>query len=428
MPELSGSNYSETDASNNAAAPNGMPEGMAPSGVNDSWRAATGALQRFWNRVNGRYASTGSTPNYVLTPTVALAAYVTGERYSFRANFTCGATPTLNISGLGAKNIKKFVNGTTKANLAANDIMSGQAVTVEYDGTDMLMVTPTAGLVDASSANTFTASQTIQSTDAGAAIGPTLILDRDSASPADGDVIGGILFRGEDESGGDDDYATIQGEIVDATGGTEDGRIGFLTKIAGTEAARAYVGAGIYTASVTGGDQGAGTVNAAGIYEAGVQLKPIILGTPQNSTSGSNIDFTSIPSWAKRIVVSLSDVSTNGTNLLLLQLGDSGGIETTGYTGSVSQGASVGGHSGGFVLDLSHLAAMTLTGAVTLTLLNSATNLWIMTSMLSRTDSNAAIFVTTGVKATSAALDRVRITTVGGTDAFDGGSINILYD
>lgn len=135
---------------------------MAPSGVNDAWRAGMGAIMRWWNRANGRYASTGTTPNYVLTPTVALAAYVTGERYSFRANFTCGATPTLNISALGAKNIKKFVNGTTKANLAANDIMSGQAVTVEYDGTDMLMVTPTAGLIDSSTTATTSASGIIE--------------------------------------------------------------------------------------------------------------------------------------------------------------------------------------------------------------------------------------------------------------------------
>lgn len=375
MPELSGSTYSETDASNSSAAPNGFPEGMPPSGVNDSARGLIGAVQRWWNRANGRYASTGTTPNYVLTPTVALAAYVTGERYSFRANFTCGATPTLNISALGAKNIKKFVNGTTKANLAANDIMSGQAVTVEYDGTDMLMVTPTAGLIDTSTTATTSASGIIE-----------------------------LATQAEVDTGTDAVRAVTPSTLTGWTPGV---------------------------ASVTfdpSADEALIRDASASNVLKRANINTLILGTPVASTSGSNIDFTSIPSWAKRIVINFTDVSTNGTNLLTVQLGDSGGIETTGYTGCISQGATSGAHSGAFALDLSHTAAFTLTGTVTLTLLNSSTNLWIMTAMLSRTDANAAVFVATGQKATSAALDRVRITTVGGTDAFDGGSINILYD
>lgn len=141
MPELSSSTYSETDGSNNSTSPNGWPEGMDPSGVNDSDRAGMGALKRFWDRIQGKFASTGSANAYVLTPDVALAAYVTGERYSFRANFTCTGTSTLNISALGAKTIKKFAGSTAEA-LASGDIQNGQSVTVEYDGTDLLMVTP----------------------------------------------------------------------------------------------------------------------------------------------------------------------------------------------------------------------------------------------------------------------------------------------
>jgi hypothetical protein len=118
---------------------------MAPSGVNDSWRAGMGALKRFWDRINGAYASTGSSNAYVLTPTVALDSYATGERYSFRANFANTGAATLNISSLGAKTIKKMT-AAGKADLAAGDIQNGQSVTAEYDGTDLLMVTPTAAL------------------------------------------------------------------------------------------------------------------------------------------------------------------------------------------------------------------------------------------------------------------------------------------
>jgi hypothetical protein len=149
LAELSGSNYSETNSSNNATAPDGWPEGMKPSDVNNADRSFAGAVKRFWNRINGAYASTGSSNAYVLTPDVDLAAYVTGERYSFRSNFANTGSATLNISSLGAKTIKKFANGATSAAaLTGGEIQSGQSVTVEYDGTDLILVTPSGQAID----------------------------------------------------------------------------------------------------------------------------------------------------------------------------------------------------------------------------------------------------------------------------------------
>lgn len=146
MPEISSSSFSETDANNNAPAPNGFPENMPFSGVNDSARALMAATKRMWGRLNGRYASGGSANAYSLTPDGALAAYTLGERYSFRANFSNTGAATLNISGLGAKAIKKMT-ASGKADLASGDIQSGQPVTAEYDGTDMVMVTLPANSV-----------------------------------------------------------------------------------------------------------------------------------------------------------------------------------------------------------------------------------------------------------------------------------------
>jgi microcystin-dependent protein len=143
MPEISSSSFSETDSLNNAPAPSGFPEGMNMSGLNDSGRAVMGALKRFWGRSQGRYASTGAANAYVLTPDAALSSYVIGERYSFRASFVNTGAATLNISGLGAKAIKKMTVAG-KANLAVGDIQSGQPVTAEYDGVDMVMTTPAA--------------------------------------------------------------------------------------------------------------------------------------------------------------------------------------------------------------------------------------------------------------------------------------------
>lgn len=146
MPEISSSSYSETDALNSAPSPSGFPEGMSMSGLNDSGRAVMGAIKRFWGRSQGRYASTGAADAYVLTPDSPLAAYVVGERYSFRASFANAGPATLNISALGAKAIRKMT-GTGKVNLAAGDIQNGQPITTEYDGTDMVMTTPIANVV-----------------------------------------------------------------------------------------------------------------------------------------------------------------------------------------------------------------------------------------------------------------------------------------
>jgi hypothetical protein len=97
--EIGSSNYSETAASNNATPPNGWPEGMNPSDVNNSARGT----KRFWNRANStRTTDAGGTSTaYTLTYDVAESAYYNGEEFAFYVDKTCGATPTLNINGLG---------------------------------------------------------------------------------------------------------------------------------------------------------------------------------------------------------------------------------------------------------------------------------------------------------------------------------------
>jgi hypothetical protein len=75
---------------------------------------------------------------------------------------------------------------------------------------------------------------TLTSTDADATAGPILKLNRNSASPADSDDIGKILFTGENDASESIDYATIRGDLLDVTDGTEDGIIKYETIFAGT--------------------------------------------------------------------------------------------------------------------------------------------------------------------------------------------------
>lgn len=141
MADISQSNWSPTDASNTSAAPDGAPEGMAPSGVNDVLRAHQGALKRFHDLVNGTLTTGGTTTAYTLTPTVAPAAYFTGMLVSFKVNATNTGASTLNISTLGAKDIYKQTTAGPAA-IAAGDLVINQIAQVIYDGTRFQLVSP----------------------------------------------------------------------------------------------------------------------------------------------------------------------------------------------------------------------------------------------------------------------------------------------
>lgn len=149
------------------------------------------------------------------------------------------------------------------------------------------------------------------------------------------------------------------------------------------------------------------------------------------STSGTSIDFTGIPSGVKRITVMLNGVSTNGSSILQVQIG-SGSVTTTGYnsaaaygTGSSSQYASA---TSGFILEPTGNASAsnTLYGQLVLSL--SGSNTWVGAGGFYLTGGPIACHCSGGSPALSGALDRVRITTSNGTDTFDAGSINILYE
>lgn len=150
-------------------------------------------------------------------------------------------------------------------------------------------------------------------------------------------------------------------------------------------------------------------------------------GTEVASTSGTSIDFT-VPAWAKSIHILFVGVSTNGTSVPIIQLGDSGGIETTGYLGAsvaITHGASpsVSNLTSGFII-FGTLAANVMHGSVTLRLENGAT--WVCEGTLAYSNTTA-VSIMGGSKTLSATLNSVRITTANGTDTFDAGSINIQY-
>ena len=149
-------------------------------------------------------------------------------------------------------------------------------------------------------------------------------------------------------------------------------------------------------------------------------------GTAVASTSGTSIDFTGIPSWAKRITVMLNGVSTNGVSPKLIQLGSTT-ITTTGYlsaggttssTGNLVTASTVG------MLINSTLATEIISGVIVLS--NVSGNLWVASGNGKVSALN--VFTTGGDITLAGVLDRIRITTTNGTDTFDAGSINIMYE
>lgn len=158
------------------------------------------------------------------------------------------------------------------------------------------------------------------------------------------------------------------------------------------------------------------------------QNSAITAATAQASTSGTSIDFTGIPSWAKRITVMFSGVSTNGASNILIQIG-SGSVVTTGYVSQCSYlytAAAVSSSTAGFFVYYND-ANMVTSGSFSLNLISN--NTWVCNGCIGTIAGGPVNLLTTGTSsALSGALDRVRITTAGGTNTFDAGTINILYE
>ncbi len=149
----------------------------------------------------------------------------------------------------------------------------------------------------------------------------------------------------------------------------------------------------------------------------------ITSGTAVASTSGTSIDFTSIPSWVKRITVMLSGVSTSGTSNYLVQIG-SGSVTSSGYVAGSMSGATYVSSTAGFILVNNITAADLFSGIVVLT--NITSNTWVSSSNINR--GGSAVLPAAGNIALGGTLDRVRLTATNGTDTFDAGSVNILYE
>lgn len=160
----------------------------------------------------------------------------------------------------------------------------------------------------------------------------------------------------------------------------------------------------------------------------GAWQTPLTQGTSVASTSGTSIDFTGIPSTAKRITVIFNGVSVSGTSAIIVQLGSTT-FTTTGYSGAASNFASATVATVNYTAGLPLMSSTSATAVWfgNTTICNISGNNWVSSTVLGRSDTTVSSSAS-GYIALGGVLDRVRITTVGGTDTFDAGTINIMYE
>ena len=158
-------------------------------------------------------------------------------------------------------------------------------------------------------------------------------------------------------------------------------------------------------------------------------IAAINLGTEVATTSGTSIDFTGIPAGVKRVSMMLAGVSVNGTSSLLVQIGTSGGIQTSGYVSTYSY---TGPSQNGFQTTIgfgsySDTASAEHHGTFTLSLEKVSNGSWTFIGGTAR-QTDAHHFISSGGRVLSGTLDRIRLTTINGTDTFDAGSVNISWE
>jgi hypothetical protein len=162
------------------------------------------------------------------------------------------------------------------------------------------------------------------------------------------------------------------------------------------------------------------------------QIQRITQGTAVASTSGTSINFTSIPAWVKRVTCILSSVQVSGSSTILMQLGTSGGVVTSGYTntaGSINttNNTTRGATSTSGILTYGGGSASLYVFSGSIVFVSLGSNIWTASGTTNNSYNNDST-TTAGQVSLGGTLDRVRFFTTNGTDTFTAGTVNILYE
>ena len=377
-----------TSAASNTAR---FPEAMARSQVNNSARELEAILAR-WHRDNNGSLATGGTST-AITVTLnqsSIAAWYDGLTFAARITTTCGATPTINPTGSGALGAKSLYWAGSGVQLAANDLTSTAVAWFMYEATsDKVYV---YGAPPYAINGLLTTRGDLVTRDASTpvrlAIGAaSTVLRTDGTDPSWGKVAGAHIAMGSD----------AQGDILYYNG------TAYARLAAGTS--------GQYLKT-----------QGSGANPTWANLGT--LGTAVALSGSSTTTFSSLPAGLNYIVITFDAVSNGSTDNILVQIGDSGGLETTGYTSASSDdvGSDVSS-TAGFIVSLSGTAANVVRGV--LWLVRSTGNVWV-SSHSGMIDQDEGIHGGGARTTLDSALDRVAVLSTASNN-FDGGTVNIVY-
>jgi hypothetical protein len=351
--------------------------------------AALGQTQNGAFLWGGTAGGTANAPTISLNP--PLAAYAAGQAFRFQTGAAANTSAvTLNVNSIGAVAVNK---GDGTLALGASDLPASAMVTVVHDGTRFR-------LIDVASDAPW--------------------VDLASATTTDLSTVGAnVRITGT---------TTITGFGTAPSGTTR--KLRFAAALTLTHNSTSLILPGAANITTAAGDTAEaislGSANWVVVQYTRAASLGINRGTAQAATSGTAIDFTGIPSGARRVTLMFDDVSVSGLARVLVQLG-SGSVQTTGYLGS---SASVFGtnqcfpitSTSGFILERASAGSFRM-GAMTF--VNISGNKWVQSHSIG--DSAGTAMFGGGVVTLSGALDRLRVTT-DGADTFDNGSVNIIWE
>jgi hypothetical protein len=416
-----------------------IAEGCAPSGINNAIRELMSQLKDQQTGAAGDNFTVGG--NLAVTGTSAFtgnAAFVgsttfTGAVVMSSASVSSGLTG--NVTGNVTGNLLSITNTITSGSF----IVGNTYVIATVGTTDFTLIGASANTVGveftASGVGTGTGTAT---TVTGRASSLSTVLPVTKGGTGNSSVTPNAVFVGNSTSTSAI-LAVKPGIIGNVLKSTAGSTVTAGNFVVGVEYSILTLGSSDFTLigassnavgivfTATGVGVGSGTAQITNWTSAAESSYALTSGTPQASTSGTTITFTGIPSWVKRITLMLSGVSTNGTSNLQVRAGTSSGIVTTGYISSAVTQNVQAASTTGLLVTYASTAANSWRGIVTISLLDAASFTWVNSGNLTETNSNNVHLDAGGIVLASA-LTQIQLTTVNGTDTFDAGSINILYE